>query len=572
MSEVRKTAAQKEQERFDKQEARREEAAARRRTPERRTLDGWSKSSVQVGSPAYNRHLNKLEDDVAAAGKEMVFFADNMQEWSNPKTAEAKARKWNDQYCEYMINLCAGPVSMGLTGESVMESIGLCVGMAVVSKDFRSRINAHARNALLPISEKMATNRAAFMDKVCPRGKGEMSRQEEVEGKYEVRRQHYQAALNGGRVPLTEEAVGTKYLGFCQQAYTMMRQDTPDMADLRVQIGDARAKGEDMRAERLQGQLDMLEKQRNESVMNSFNKASSTLQTVAEMDGISQDMFVHGVHKVYGKMVDRHPEMEAMFAETAFGDVDKHYVEVTDKKTGRISHYWDGEFMNKETGEPFRMLMTPRPPYTRSQCVGRIADVYGSIYEKCDTMEDIDRLHQNSQFAMMEPYFYKIAKDDLGHVAVSEKPGSSVEDYLESVLADGHVAAAKRWGDEHEEPARKAAEAKAKADKDAARLEKEERARQREISRDERDAAREQREQEKHEWSRERHEKDMEKMDKQMDSYARQVSRIIKTPAFQEMLAKNLAAGILVNAGHLVDTGAYPGGPNDPNAPDGPEV
>ena len=46
----------------------------------KRTLDGWSRTSLVKDSPAYNRYVEQLNQQVKDTQFNMIHFADNIEE------------------------------------------------------------------------------------------------------------------------------------------------------------------------------------------------------------------------------------------------------------------------------------------------------------------------------------------------------------------------------------------------------------------------------------------------------------------------------------------------------------
>ena len=499
----------------------------------KRTLDGWRKDSVKEDSPAYRRMIYKLEQDVADGQYSMSSFADNMAEWADPKSAEGRMRQFNDQYTEYMMQLMLDSLSNGVAQDDLTSTISMAVGMCMVSKDMRARFKSMAKTAMFPAMEKRVMNRAAFMDAIDPfAGKdGRLSHQEKAEARLQKKWEKYQAAMNGGRVPLTPESCGTKYIGFCRQAYTQMRVDTPEMADTRRNLSEARRLKQEDRAKRLEEKLKTLENDRNQRVMRSFNRATGTLKTLAAADGISDEEFNQGVMSVYGKLVKERPEMERMFNQTAYGDIGKDYRYAKEK--GKVVRYWSGDFVTKD-GEVFRDLLTPRPPMSSKQATSKVRDIYTDAYENCHDLDEIAYMQQTQSFSSMSPYLESILADDLQADAWAAGYGSP-QDYVNSVINAGHDAACKRWVKEHQGSVEVAYESQRKAATGDPRAREEQR-KQWEAEKAARDARREAREAERHAWAKEEHEAKMTQTQLRNEFY-RNMTKIVRNPKFATYFA-----------------------------------
>lgn len=509
----------------------------------KRTLDGWGKDSIAEDSVAYQRKVRKLQEDVACAQYDMASFADNMAEWANPTSAEGKARQFNDQYTSYMTQLLCNSLVDGVMADDITEALGMAVAMCVTSKAMRTKLTTQAKIKMYPAMEKRVMNRAAFLDAIDPKAvsRDGMSHQERAEQKLQRRWEKYQAAMNGGRVPLTPESCGTKYIGFCKQYYEQMRIDTPEMADIRKKMQEAKANNQEDRYKRLAEQFKEREAERNRRLTQSFERATNSLKTVARADGISDSDFNKGVLKVYGQISKYSPGIERMFNQTAYGDISKDYnyaVEYTGKfdkngkKQTRVAQYWDGRFCNKD-GSEFTELLTPRKPMTRTGAVGKVKNIYADLYDECKSLDEIAYMQDMTSFQQVNPYLSDILSDDFrASAAAAHQP---VDRYVDEIIADGHKAACSQWIGEHSAQVSSQVNREARAasgDKQA----QDEIRQEREREAKEKAAAREAREKERHEWAREEHNEKM-RQQRLRSQFYRNLARASKNPKFASYFA-----------------------------------
>ena len=439
--------------------------------PEYRTLSGWSRSSLELGSPAYNRAVNSLQAQIDKSSTEMISFTENMAEWVDPSTAEKKMRQFNRMYCTKMINDCLRPLNDGLSGDAIVSTIGMFIGMSLFSKDFRDRCNASVANALMPHVKNRALKNAERIDKLreslqkandklgfnfdfqkYDSNGNVISQSEIVNEKINKRWQRICKAGNQGREFITPEGAAVKYLGFCKQAYDMMRTDTIDMKELRENIEKAEKLGQTERVKEQSKKLRELENERNARVTKLCNKATNSLFKVASMDGVDSTDIQQNVMNVYGRIADKNPAFEKMFNQTALSQLNKKTYAKIDKD-GNKYICWDGQYED-EGGVPFTGMLTPRKPMHRDECMDKIA------YElrRCfDVVGDVDKINKARSYGYMrniDDYFKNIISDDLFPYGSSEEKErhKHIDDFYSRVYNDSFD----KWVDMETEPQRKA--------------------------------------------------------------------------------------------------------------------
>lgn len=444
-----------------------------------KSLDGWSRDSLEYGSDAWVREIVALNDAMTSGENDMIQFIDNMNEWVNPDSVEGKARMFNDQYCSYMLNRCLVPIQRGLDAESVVTTIGMGLGMALFSKDFRSKVSGEVSAALLPVMKDRALHKTERKDQVRDamiRTRDKLNQTAAMPGAgkakkilaskfssvvdhlpspgcsyselMEKRMDDYivkQRSRQLGHPYLTPEAAATKYLSFCNQAYTALRTDSEDMHQLRDQIKSATEIGEHEKADRLQKKLDHLSESRDEIVMQRFNTASGLLKKTAAVSGVSSDVLQEAVMKAYGKLSDHNPKFQLMFDQTAISQLTK--VQEVDAH-GRTC--WRGKYVD-EKGMQFTDMLTPRRPMSRKKCMKILSDQYQEFFDNFDSIDDIQASFKENRYRKVEDYFRGLVADDLA----MEKPFTETpQSFADQILNEARDKACTHWVWERSEPMR----------------------------------------------------------------------------------------------------------------------
>lgn len=281
---------------------------------------------LEKGSEEEKAWLEALNNDLANIDNDYVDYAANHSDVLDTKNSQLmymqKVRHM------MMFQSCLRPLANGVNADSLVQTIGMYVGMRLFDKDFAKDVHSGIRDSMLPFVK----NRAE--------AKGPDSKWAKWANKMEL-------ANNGGRAPLDPETAALTQIGFVKKAYDDMRQPGAD--------------------------IDAISKQ--------YQEAVTGLYKVAAHDGVaSADIVTHMRFKV-GKMIEHDPSNMKYFNEICNDGVSmsdykeevKNVMGENGKMTQKSRYVWRGEFQNKD-GQPFTGQFTPRPPGSADEYAGRMCE------------------------------------------------------------------------------------------------------------------------------------------------------------------------------------------------------
>lgn len=288
---------------------------------------------TQTGSVSELKRLKGLNDRVTDMQMDMTDFSSRGQSWldKNEHQFKGEASGMNKMFQNRMMMMCVMPLAQGIDRGSLGQAVGMYIGMAAFSPDFRAGVIEKKGELMRKLSG--GGDNYAYSSNPYWKKKVEKTL----------------AKGNNGRVPFSQESAAVMEIGLGREAYNKMRQPGVNPED----------------------------------VMTEYRKAQSTLYTLAEVDGISKTDIQQGVRSMVGKFAERERELggpdntlgvtltEMQFQELGFDAVvqgDTHEVAqfYENPKTGKMEehtiHVWDGDFVYYDTGESFDGSFNPRMP------------------------------------------------------------------------------------------------------------------------------------------------------------------------------------------------------------------
>lgn len=409
--------------------------------PVKRRLDGWNRDVIPKGSAEEARHIDRLVDKISDAQYDFIMFPEDMKRWAEPSKMQSELDKGNEAYCRYMLSMCADPLSHGINRGSVVDAIGMYVGMSLFSEDFRKTVHKDVANTLYPMLDKAARSGAKVSDffangqkkllvgleQVTGKEFGittklleKPSAQEAIDEKLSDIKARMMAPGNNGRIPFTPESAAIMQLSFGAQAYNAMRVPGADCNE----------------------------------VIQQYQAACDTLQKLAEKDGISKEQLDLNVRAVYGKIASRHPDIARYFDETAYQDVTMAGPETELGADNIERSVWRGQFAGPD-GQPFAGDFTPRQPLSMKQHEVLIKNYFQEIYEPCERLDQITASWGSKKFEAARAYFADMLQDDR-FIDITD----SRDPY--DVINAAHAGAGHIWSETHKmtkEEAQRAEEA-----------------------------------------------------------------------------------------------------------------
>lgn len=255
-----------------KLEKRLDKERATRANRERRRQD-----SLYLNDERSDEQMKKLMSDVDDIQFDMVSFTNKGQAWID---IQDKGERTNHQRMmgeimqRRMLYACATQLRGGLSIGKVLSAVGMYAGMAALNPAFRDMVTntkaqgiGAALNFMADHPDKKFLGRN-FLTKTLTE-----------------KRDKYLAAANQGRMPFTPETAAVADIRMAKEAYAQMRDGKHDPAE----------------------------------VMDRYNEARSTLDSLMQADGVSREDMARSQRIIIGKAVERDPSYKDMFREMGYG-------------------------------------------------------------------------------------------------------------------------------------------------------------------------------------------------------------------------------------------------------------
>lgn len=266
--------------------------------------------SLYLNDERSDEQMQKLMSDVDDIRFDMVSFTNKGQAWID---IQDKGERTNHQRMmgeimqRRMLYACAQQLRGGLSAGKVLSAIGMYAGMAALNPAFRDMVTnmkaqgiGTALNLMADHPDKKFLGRNLLTNTLTKK------------------RDKYLAAANQGRMPFTPETAAVADIRMAKEAYAQMRDGKHDPAE----------------------------------VMDRYNEAHSTLESLMDADGVSREDMARSQRIIIGKAVERDPSYKDMFREMGYGtwmqaEPTEERVPVYDENNiphMETMHVWRGEY------------------------------------------------------------------------------------------------------------------------------------------------------------------------------------------------------------------------------------
>ena len=266
--------------------------------------------SLYLNDERSDEQMQKLMSDVDDIRFDMVSFTNKGQAWID---IQDKGERTNHQRMmgeimqRRMLYACAQQLRGGLSAGKVLSAIGMYAGMAALNPAFRDMVTnmkaqgiGTALNLMADHPDKKFLGRNLLTNTLTKK------------------RDKYLAAANQGRMPFTPETAAVADIRMAKEAYAQMRDGKHDPAE----------------------------------VMDRYNEAHSTLDSLMKADGVSREDMARSQRIIIGKAVERDPSYRDMFREMGYGtwvqaEPTEERVPVYDENNiphMETMHVWRGEY------------------------------------------------------------------------------------------------------------------------------------------------------------------------------------------------------------------------------------
>ena len=396
-----------------RREDKRAEKEARKAEKAQKAADkrmrGWNAGHYDEGSAEHQKYLDELCFHIMDEQKSFVQYTTDMTAWRSKREASKEMDERNEMYCRNMFDYCISPLQHGISPETVVDTIGLYVGMSILSKDFRENIGSELKRMMLPVQDRIGSLSANYKDRevarnvrkaeaIMRRFGGEPSALEQddpphptprwarpkVKWAEEYLAEHYTGenadkhaakmklradeitmAKNHGRLPLTPETAALQKLNLMHNYY--------------VQSRDPKYKGEE-------GEKQLVELEKD------YKGAMDMLKTLMKDDKVDVADMNKEFRSIVGQLTAVYPEYEREFSGLAYDNVvrsDGVAVERPSPDSDDIMtcYAWHGEYEWRDTGKAYDGSFDVRAIQDQDEHIQNATKSIKSIYSKLDTAD-----------------------------------------------------------------------------------------------------------------------------------------------------------------------------------------
>lgn len=319
--------------------------------------------SLYLNDERSDEQMQKLMSDVDDIRFDMVSFTNKGQAWID---IQDKGERTNHQRMmgeimqRRMLYACAQQLRGGLSAGKVLSAIGMYAGMAALNPAFRDMVTnmkaqgiGTALNLMADHPDKKFLGRNLLTNTLTKK------------------RDKYLAAANQGRMPFTPETAAVADIRMAKEAYAQMRDGKHDPAE----------------------------------VMDRYNEAHSTLESLMDADGVSREDMARSQRIIIGKAVERDPSYRDMFREMGYGtwaqaEPTEERVPVYDENNiphMETMHVWRGEYETYDengTAVPVdsKATFTVREPMTDMEYAKNVMQVMDE-HDNAFDLANPDELH-----------------------------------------------------------------------------------------------------------------------------------------------------------------------------------
>lgn len=254
--------------------------------------------------------VDRLISEIEDVQYDMVTFTTDGQAWidiQDPSQRTHQQRIMSELMQRRMLYSCAAQLRGGLSAMKILTAVGMYMGMAAMSPQFRNMTN-----------NLKAAGLGSVVNYLSEHPERKILGSNFVLNGLKNKRDSYLKAANDGRMPFTPETAAVADIRMAKEAYTQMRdgQHDPD------------------------------------EVMARYNDARETLYNMMSIDGVSKTDMARSQRVIIGKIMDRDPSYKSMFAEMGYDEWiksaphEERWVTFDENNVARQvkAHVWRGEY------------------------------------------------------------------------------------------------------------------------------------------------------------------------------------------------------------------------------------
>lgn len=349
---------------------------------------------VTPGSVADMKQLLAFQKEIDRMNVDMVEFHGRGKAWLKEHAEKGgkgtSFQAFNDMFQRRMLMMCILPLQRGINAESLVQSVGMAVGMAIVNPDFRK--NLHQAYANWQINRHGGINEYILDMENDPKAIASIDK--------------HLAKANGGRIPFTEQSAAAMNIALAKQAYEGFRN--PEMDDFDVGY--------------------------------AYQNAQEMLYKLAKADGISEDALDRATRVMYGRLSQVDPSLSQLYSETAYrkvvmGDMEDDEYKTFDEDGNSVirkRYVWNGAYGDVESQQDFEGMFHVREKMDVHEFGKTIQE---DMAEHLRWVKPKDFAKSGNAFfvGMMQAHGYEIPKD----FPYQEKMANHMSDYFAMGAYDG---------------------------------------------------------------------------------------------------------------------------------------
>lgn len=256
--------------------------------------------------------VSRLRRDVSAAGDtymENVRKSDLLKKKQTPKERRSQLTGMHKGYTSMMMMACVQPLSQGLSGESLMSTLGMSASMWMLSPNFRNQVKDSVDDVRDSITKKIKAREKSNIDnRRGPEGDTPLS------AKWQRRLDKVERMERGDRDLFTAESAGMTEVALTENAYYAMREEGADI-DL---------------------------------IRDNHAATMTDLYTLAAEDGVGAEDIARNARLFVGQRLEDEPELAGVFTELSHGQYVKgDPQEVREAGTNNTRTQWLGNYESR---------------------------------------------------------------------------------------------------------------------------------------------------------------------------------------------------------------------------------
>lgn len=273
-----------------------------------RTTPNRAQQAAQSGTP-----VSQLRRDVSRAGDkymEDVRKSDILKKKQTPKERRSQLTGMHKGYTSMMMMACVQPLSQGLSGESLMSTLGMGAAMWALSPNFRNQVKDSADDVRDSIVKKIKAREMSAINKKQGKLKGDAT----LSDKWQKRLDKVERMERGDRDLYTAESAGMTEVALAENAYHAMREEGADLDKIR----------------------------------DTHAATLADLYSLAEQDGVGAEDIARNARLVIGARLEQEPELAGIFTELSHGQYVKgDPQEVRMAGTNETRTQWLGDYKSR---------------------------------------------------------------------------------------------------------------------------------------------------------------------------------------------------------------------------------